>query len=278
MATPHEQAVKLALRTNKKLKQLFAKFGTSEHPNGKILIAYRQARRALRGNLDDPAAVLETLTVVQDQVRQAGDEVLRQAVELGADKAQRELEIYGQPAGVSTVSHDVALGAWLALVGGSLAAIRALALNGGVDENAVLGDSNRVGMLTPAPVIAEGVRWIVVLMHTSYNDVASSAVDEFLRQAVAAVDERTTNCCLKVHGQTTTIDGKFKLTGTPRFADEMADPPFHRYCRTVTVLVPPEYADDDLTKKMKESARRELKAEKEGTRDEVHPASAVTKR
>lgn len=51
----------------------------------------------------------------------------------------------------------------------------------------------------------------------------------YQKQAIATIDERTTDCCLKVHGQIQNIDDPFILTGTPRFADEMQDPAFHWY-------------------------------------------------
>lgn len=100
------------------------------------------------------------------------------------------------------------------------------------------------------------------------------------RQAIAAIDERTTDCCLQVHGQIRALDKPFKLTGTPRFADEMMGPPFHWFCRTATVLYVKELEIvGKSTKEMRAAANSELKARaKTGKRVEIHPAHATSKR
>ena len=56
------------------------------------------------------------------------------------------------------------------------------------------------------------------------------------KQAVAQIDDKTTDCCLNVHGQVQPIDEPFILTGTPRFADEQMHPRFHWQCRTDEIL------------------------------------------
>lgn len=58
----------------------------------------------------------------------------------------------------------------------------------------------------------------------------------YRRQAIAAIDKRTTQCCLKVHGQIVDIDKPFQLSGTPRYGSELMWPPFHWRCRTSIVL------------------------------------------
>lgn len=59
------------------------------------------------------------------------------------------------------------------------------------------------------------------------------------KQAIAAIDTRTTQCCLRVHGQIQDLDRPFVLTGTPRFADRIQNPPFHHRCRTAVSLYTP---------------------------------------
>jgi hypothetical protein len=61
----------------------------------------------------------------------------------------------------------------------------------------------------------------------------------YQKQAMAAIDLHTTDCCRKVHGQIQDLDQPFQLTGTPRFADRMLNPPFHYNCRTITTLYSP---------------------------------------
>jgi hypothetical protein len=63
---------------------------------------------------------------------------------------------------------------------------------------------------------------------------------------------------LQAAGQVVPFDKKFKLSGTPRFADEMEWSPFHLYCRTSIVMVPLAQAYDDLTGRIRRDARREM--------------------
>lgn len=67
---------------------------------------------------------------------------------------------------------------------------------------------------------------------------AAEAQSEIIyrRQAIAAIDKRTTQCCLNVHGQIVDMDKPFKLTGTPRYGSELMWAPFHWRCRTSIVL------------------------------------------
>jgi hypothetical protein len=61
----------------------------------------------------------------------------------------------------------------------------------------------------------------------------------FQKQAISAIDARTTQCCRNVHGQIQDLDRPFVLTGTPRFADRIQNPPFHHRCRTAVSLYTP---------------------------------------
>lgn len=100
------------------------------------------------------------------------------------------------------------------------------------------------------------------------------------KQAIAAIDERTTDCCLRVHGQVQDRDKPFRLTGTPRFSDQKQNPPFHRYCRTATTLWIEEFeAVGVTTDEMRSAANAELEArERTGERVKIHPASAISRR
>lgn len=107
----------------------------------------------------------------------------------------------------------------------------------------------------------------------------SQAGREWRKQAIAAIDERTTDCCLRVHGQIQPLDKPFILTGTPRYADEMKAPPFHDYCRTVQALYVEEFeVQGATTDEMRDAARAELKAREDGSRKEIHPAHATSRR
>lgn len=112
-----------------------------------------------------------------------------------------------------------------------------------------------------------------------YRAGESLAGQTYERQAIAALDERTTDCCLRVHGQIVGIKENFHLVGTPRFADEMPAPPFHWFCRTSVALYVRQFEDFGITTaEMRDAARAELAARADGSRVEIHPASATSRR
>jgi len=78
------------------------------------------------------------------------------------------------------------------------------------------------------------------LLVALYAAVATSMREEIYRQASAVVDERTTETCRNVNGQTVALDEPFTLYGSPRFANRMMNPPFHWNCRTTAILFKPE--------------------------------------
>lgn len=103
---------------------------------------------------------------------------------------------------------------------------------------------------------------------------------QYKKQAIATIDERTTDCCLRVHGQIQDLDDPFILTGTPRYADEIQDPPFHWYCRTSETLYHEELEQIGTpTSEMVDAAKAELDArEKTGTRTPIYPSHATARR
>lgn len=95
---------------------------------------------------------------------------------------------------------------------------------------------------------------------------AAEKIGKLQKQAVAAIDDRTTECCLRVHGQITDLDQPYKLTGTPRFQDEMMFPAFHWNCRTSSVAYHPAFdaaaeGTEASTAYMLSQARKALKAQ-----------------
>jgi hypothetical protein len=139
-------------------------------------------------------------------------------------------------------------------------------LQGAGAETIILGDATRLGMLQPAPVNMVASRWVTALTLAAYGIGLRGSVQQagaqgdFKRQAIAAIDERTTDTCLRVHGQVVGMSDPFKLTGTPRYADEVQAPPFHDYCRTAVVLVRNQDVDDRTTRLMQEAALNERRA------------------
>lgn len=103
---------------------------------------------------------------------------------------------------------------------------------------------------------------------------------EYEKEACATIDERTTSCCLEVHGQIQKLSDPFTLSGTPKFADEVQDPPFHWYCRSTEILYRPEFESIGITtEEMRDAAKAELDArEKTGKREVIYPSHATAKR
>lgn len=282
--TPHERSVQLALRSNDYLLTLFNRLGNTAAPNGKVLSAYRQARRALVTvrNVGELRQVLNELRLTLEIIART---TLDRAAQYGAQQATAELDaldIQGPP---STYDWMATLAAWLAVIDAQIARVQAAYVLGDGDLGTILGDESRVGLLAPAPVIGEGTHWAGAVLAGAWLSTISTNLkrtgqeDAYQRQAVAAIDERTTDCCLRVHGQVVALRQPFHLTGTPRFADHQQDPPFHWNCRTTVCLVAREMADDALSLSMRDAAQSELQARAQtGQRAEIHPAHATSRR
>lgn len=272
MADPHAVAVRLAERTNAELLALFAHLGTREHPRGVILSAYRHTLRALRAGA--AWRDLPTVGVLLDELRYLlGAAIvaqLRAAYDRGVRQAGATLDAYGLPT-PAPVGGELAVAeaqrAIVATIDAQVQAARSSVAAGIATEALLLGTDSTLGVLTPTPVMRSAARWVTALAALGFGGVVERATegrgDGWLKQAVATVDERTTDCCLRVHGQVQPLDGQFHLTGTPRFADYLPQPGFHWHCRTALALVQREDADDPLSEDMRQAAGAELRAREE---------------
>lgn len=290
---PHEAAVKSALRTGDAISRLIARLGTAEHPRGAVLGAYRNAQVGVRAALEHEPGFQRDMTLrdalggLRGAVRNTARESLSAAVAVGQEHAERQAVAWGLPISAAPSIDTAAMeAAWLGTVDAQVNAALALAATG-ADEAEIVGDASRAGVLRPAPVVAEGSRWLagaVALTVASFWEIifdrSTGGRAGWLHQAVAAIDGRTSDCCLRVNGQVQPINKPFRLTGTPRFADTQMSPPFHWYCRTAEVLLPAAAADDELTRQMQEAGQAELDARgPEGEdRVEIHPAHARSRR
>jgi hypothetical protein len=288
----HAQAVKLALRGGDDLAQMIGALGTAEHPRGAVLNAYRQAERNLTLALQPESltarqfGVRQALTDLRDALRQAAQAALLTAVAAGSTRAMQQADAYGLPTPPAAVGIEPLLAAWLAAVDAQIGAANALvALDAAPVE--VLGDASRAGVLRPAVVVAEGSRWLATAFAaaaaaawTASLQRAGQAEEQWYHQAVAAIDEHTTDCCLRVNGQPQPLDAPFRLVGTPRFADKKQAPPFFYFCRTSEALLPAREANDALTQQMRAAGDAELKARgPDGkNRVEISPADARSRR
>lgn len=283
MANPLEQAQKSGMRANDRIGESFARFGTAAHPRGFVLTAYRTAHIALSAALDADNR-LQAVNDVTRSLRQTLASGIRGELEdmqvFGQEEATRQLRYYGvTPSSELTTGIerrtqlDGAVQSVLARFDAQASLASALVITGASDAQ-IAGDDQRGGILLPSVVLAACVFWAASLTWNSFAMTATAQSSyQFKKQAIAGLDERTTDCCLRVHGQIQPLDGVFKLTGTPRYADEMDWPAFHYYCRTSGTLYLPEF-DDGLTERMRSGADQIMQEREAGGSGYRHPADA----
>lgn len=278
MPASHAAAVAAAAQAADDLRQHFADLGSTEHPNGTIWRAYRLARQAL-GARFTLAALRDVITQLQATIQTTSDTLLQTAAAQGAATAQVQLAAYGDTASLPALD-GVVRDAQLAVDLGIAAQLTSIVALYGVtqDPALIVGDGTRVGALTPAVCTALLARWLTTTHQGAFLATVRQAARRggYQRQAIATLSARTTDCCLRVHGQIVDRDEPFRLVGTPRFADDLLNPPFHHYCRTTVALVPAGQGEDDLTAAMQAGARRELQARNQGgTTQQSRSGSAV---
>lgn len=282
--TAHRAVIRAAQRTERGLKGLYDRLGNSEHPRGQVLRAYRSLRTNLRATLAqgrgmaERQAVTDLLVDTRNTLALFFDDLLHDAADLGIDQAEAQVEAYdlgGFTTGLETELLQNALNAWLGIYHNQANAVLA-ALSLEADDAVIVGDEERPGLLAPNPAILAGTTWLSLAAMWGYwrliEGPATRRGFEWWKQAVAAIDHRTTECCLKAHGQAVPLDKDFHLTGSPAFAPYMDWSPFHYRCRTSVVLVLPEDAQDDLTKQMRDAAYEEMKARAKRGRARIWPA------
>lgn len=274
-ANPLLRSIDDAVRTNRELGILFAKAGGEAHPRGRVVTAYRLALNAIR---TDPSAenVREITRDLKNNVTAASRELLRSADELGRVSASRQLDYYGDrvvPVDTNWNSIEEAVRTIAATIEAQTQAAAGMALLG-ADPVLIIGDDDRKGVLRDSAITVALAFWLATLVTSGYNNVlTASGITDAQKQAVAVLDSRTTDCCLQVHGQVVEFFEPFKLTGTPRFADELAGPPFHWWCRTAPVLYR-EAFDLGLTQRMRDGAAFVLSERAAGRTPDQHPANA----
>jgi len=275
---PNATALRAARADNRYLQTLFNRYiGTAEHPRGKLLTAYRHARAqiaalAKAGHRGAEREIREVLRVLEYELRTIGLEVIGDAARRGQASAREQLAGYVEDGATVAVAGEgvdlpAMVNSWMAEYERQrTAALGMLAL--GTDPMVLIGDAIRPGLLQPAPIAKSGANWISTALGAGVanwligRDKRKGAGMVYDKQAIAALDERTTDCCLRVHGQIVPFDKKFKLVGTPRFADELEWSPFHWYCRT-SVAMYHEMFEYGETERMEYRAKVELEARAE---------------
>lgn len=280
MVNPLEQSVASAVRSNADIGKLFARIGTKDHPRGFVQSAYRNANRAMRTALKEghpDLAAMDVMNQLKQSVRSEVVSLFLDAEHQGADEAARQLRFYGIESNPGTLKSPRAAASVEAIttrIDAQAASIQALILTGASDEQ-IVGSDQRAGVLRPSDISILAGQIAASLLWSSYGSWVDdySGGQEFQKQAVAALDEHTTDCCLKVHSQIQPLDGLFELTGTPRFADHMDWSPFHIHCRTSIALFQDEY-DMGLTDKMRAGADKIMRERAAGGSGERNPANA----
>lgn len=286
MANPLEQSVRSALRANDAVGALFARVGTSDHPRGYLPTAYRNANRAMRSALREENAALAVADVfngLRRQVEMETRSLFSDAQATGREEATRQLRYYGiqtlDPAASPFPSdlEQAALDAVMSRLEAQEATVRAQVMLG-VEIEQIIGSADRTGTLRQSDLAATVAAWAASLVWAGFGDWATDYMRtpgayQFDKQVVAALDNRTTDCCLKAHGQVQKLAGKFELNGSPRFADRMDWTPFHWWCRSAIALHLPGF-DDGLTARMVASAQTILVERARGIFIDRDPANA----
>lgn len=285
---PLAKAIQIAEKGNADLGDITRLLGTLDAPDGAIMTAYRRAIAAIRAALDaqtgavyDQQPILDALDLLAYLVRNAARDALRTGRAIGQAQATAQLRAYGidvPDLGVLALTDP--LRAVTGVVEQQRAGVLAL-LAAGAEAALIIGDASRQGILRPAPVIQTADTWTARTAAQTFREYVGRAPlaqggqpgVTWNRQAVAALDARTTDCCLRVHGQIVGMDEPFTLVGTPRYADQMMDRPFHDYCRTSVALYHVAF-DDGLTEAMRTAADDVLAEREAGGTGERRPATA----
>lgn len=278
---PLVQAHAEARRMTGGLDTLFAKMGTGDHPRGAVLTAYRNARLALQAK--GVASHLPTVTGVLGQLRESVTTNVRgllgEALGLGARAAVAQLAAFGITARAVTDGSQIGIGltAATAQMERQVTAATAM-LASGADIEMVIGNDAQIGVLQPASVTKDAAYWLTWLAWLGFKGVVGRYGGDrpWYKQAIATLDDKTTDCCLKVHGQIQPLHKDFHLTGEPRYADYLPGPGFHWWCRSAVSLYQEEF-DLGLTDRMRESAAVIVAERAAGGSGYRHPVSALTK-
>lgn len=282
MANPLQRSVDSAIRANDEIKKSFARFGTSEHPRGFVVAQYRSGLRAMRQALKEPDALGAAMDVMAGLKAGLSGSIRSELVDMtafGFEEAARQLSFYGvnaiEPSPlIFNERIDAATAAALAKVEAQEAMVKALILTG-ADAAQIMGDDERAGVVRVGEVLSAATYWAAALVWEAFSWLAprQSGGLDFQKQAIAALDGRTTDCCLRVHAQIQPLNGRFRLTGTPRFADQMDWSPFHNRCRTAIALYLSSF-DMGLTEKMQAGANAIMAERAAGKSGDRHPADA----
>lgn len=289
--TPHEHAVAIATHTITRLGDMFDALGTAEQGGG-LYDLYRLLYADVLDVFDVQIVELRLRRFELDALAMV-DGWLDDAFTLGNEIAGEQLNARGFIASALLALAVPAINLAREAVNAALKSQTVRALSSvklGIDPALIFGDATRPGILAAGPMVREIARWLVTVANETQEQAVSQTltdagedITQWGKQAIAAIDERTTETCLLVHGQVQPFDAPFELSGKPwdqaqfyGFSDQK--PPFHWWCRDTMALVLTSEANDSMTKRMRDAAEAELLARADKSRQEIHPANAFSRR
>ncbi len=264
---PYLVNIDRALRSSRELGVLFERMGTKGNETGYLYAGFETARMAVDSALSRNVPDYEVVKILlrqRDVMAGELQSILLEADELGYESAVAQLREYGieiderEPVDMEIIESAVL--AVMSRMDAQISAVNALLKISG-DREEILGDSSRLGVLRVSDILTTGAVWIASTYWDKFQRISRKF--DFEKQAVATMDNRVTDCCLRVHGQHIKYKKKFTLTGTPRFADKLFWTPFHWWCRTSIVLYNPVF-EDGTTERMKQSAKRVMQYREDG--------------
>lgn len=273
----HRIAIELALRQAKSWARLLDQFA-SEGRSGLVFVAYRDAFEKLQGSVKSLPVIRSILDRLVRDVEDASGTVIwessRDGLRSAAAQAANAALLRGLPEPQAATIARYTIDSIVSVAKQQRAiAIAATAVGNGTPA-ILIGSDRAPGILNPAPVAAQASHGIVAVGQDALvkGIKATGALKdnrEFMMQAIAVINEKTTICCLNVAGQTIRLGGQFHLTGPEKYADRLPNPPFHKWCRTATALVPADSIDDNLTRTMRKAADDEIAARAKAKEDRL---------
>lgn len=241
------------MRANQTQGDMFTSLGGSENPDGIISSVYKTANLALAKAMDmtrktdREAALLDIKAGLRHSVIGNVGPIFRQGQRFGKSYADQQLDIYklDKPGNQTKPMNEQRLENYSASLNvirkkldDQFAQLEALDLLG--EKELILGNDMRKGVLKESSIITAAVYYISALIWDSFESEIGHARAltgmDYLKQAIAVLDRRTTECCLRVHGQVQPFNTDFQLRGSPAFDSHLDWPPFHGRCRTSIVL------------------------------------------
>lgn len=286
----HKAEIQAANKVNKKLRTLQQSISPSLHPRNALTQIYKTTRKLIVANFSKPIELRNILFLFSSTVSRIIRPLIETSADIGktaglASLGRRNIPTPGLPQISNPSLVTPAIVAIKEVADSQVARTIAVASIKGTVQTVVGDGVNSVGFFSQGVLNKQINGFLTAITAISTLSLFEQFIvgqienNVFYKQAVAAIDGNTTECCLIVHGQFQPINAFFTLVGSPRFADLIENPPFHWNCRTATALVHASERFDGLTQEMIDAGARELEARGfDDYRIEIHPAYALSGR